>query len=145
MLHLQWLLTERNQMRQAWYRCREWLDGSKTAAAINEFYSVTRSPTPRAGPTRCRRRGSKGRHVSRPAVDREPSWQERDVLGWFDEHTPEFFEPLEIWHVAVLRDEFRLHAGRRPRPDRSYVPPWSVRAQRFGRRVLNAARRRLPI
>ena len=40
-LHLQWLLAERNQMKQAWYRCRELLDGEKAAAAINAFYSVT--------------------------------------------------------------------------------------------------------
>ena len=28
-LHLQWLIAERNQMKQAWYRCRELLDGAQ--------------------------------------------------------------------------------------------------------------------
>ncbi len=36
-LHLQWLLPNRTQSRQAWYRCREWLDG-RDAAGINERY-----------------------------------------------------------------------------------------------------------
>jgi hypothetical protein len=141
-LHLQWLLAERNQMKQAWYRCREWLDGGKTAAAINQFYSITlpgrRVPTvgvPSEWVT----------DVTMPdlAIDREPSWQERDILAWFDDRTPEFFEPLEIWHIARLRAAFERRTGRRPRPDRSYVPSWPQRARTFGRRVVGAARRRL--
>jgi len=39
-LHLQWLLAGRTQMRQAWYRCRELLDG-RPARAINEDYATT--------------------------------------------------------------------------------------------------------
>jgi hypothetical protein len=142
-LHLQWVLAERTQMRQAWYRCREWLDGSKTAAAINAFYSIT---LPDAGvrtedvPLPWRQ----GLTFPDPAIDREPTWNERDVLRWFDEQTPEFFEPLEIWHIPVLRAAFERRAGRRPRPDRSYRPSWPRRVQRFGRRVAAAARRRMP-
>ena len=49
-----------------------------------------------------------------PAIDREPTWQERDILGWFDTYTPAFFEPLEIWHIAKLRDQFRRRVGRSP-------------------------------
>ena len=40
-MHLQWLLPNRSQMRQAWYRCREWMQGGRTAAAINEQYAHT--------------------------------------------------------------------------------------------------------
>ena len=143
-LHLQWLLTERNQMKQAWYRCREWLDRSKTAAEINSFYSValpnSRVPTAAVPPA-----WVEGVTMPDLAIDRVPAWQERDILGWFDAHTAEFFEPLEIWHVVTLRDEFRRRVGRLPRPDRSYLPAWPTRARRFGRRVVAAARRRLPL
>ena len=79
------------------------------------------------------------------AVDRDASWQEAEILHWFDERGPEFFEPLEIWHVDVLGETFRRRVGRSPKSDRSYLPPWPVRAQRFGRRLVNAARRRLPV
>src|SRR5437762_542601 len=143
-LHLQWLLAERNQMKQAWYRCREFLDGSKTAAAINQSYSGTlpdsRVPTEDVPAPWVQ-------DITFPdlAVDREQSWQERDVLGWVDEHTPTFFEPLEIWHIGVLRDEFRRRVNRQPRPDRSYLPAWPVRARQFGRRVFHAVHRRLPV
>ena len=142
-LHLQWLLTERTQMRQAWYRCREWLDG-KAAAVINENYSGT-LPDPRARTAALPAAWADGLTFPDLAVDREPSWNERDILGWFDRDTPEFFEPLEIWHIPVLRDAFERRVGRRPRPDRSYRPSWPTRARHFGRRVAAAARRRLPL
>ena len=140
-LHLQWLLAERTQMRQAWYRCREWLDG-KGAAAINETYAGT-LPDPRARTAELPAAWAEGLTFPDLAIDREPSWNERDILGWFEQHTPEFFEPLEIWHIPVLRGAFERRAGRRPLPDRSYRPSWPSRARDFGRRVAAAARRRL--
>ena len=79
-LHLQWLLAERNQMRQAWYRCREWLDGAKAAAAINAFYSVTLPDAARTHRAMSRRRGSRASPFPDLSIDREPSWQERDIL-----------------------------------------------------------------
>jgi hypothetical protein len=143
-LHLQWLLPRRNQVRQAWYRVREWIQQERSAAAINEFYSrtlpeqsVETAPIPAAW--------LEGVTLPDLAVDREPSWQEAELLAWFEERGPEFFEPLEIWHVDVLREAFRRRVGRPPRPDRSYLPPWPVRARRFGRRIVSAARRRLPM
>ena len=142
-LHLQWLLPQRTQFRQAWYRCREWLDRAQTAAAINERYFAT---LPEDGVPTLEVPASWTEGVSFPdfSVDREPSWSERDILGWFDAHTPEFFEPLEIWHLPSLEAAFRRHAGRRPKPDRSYRPSWSTRAMQVGRRAVAAARRRLP-
>ena len=143
-LHLQWLLAERTQMRQAWYRCREWLDGGKAAAVINEMYSGT-LPDPRARTAPMPAEWAGGLTFPDLAIDREQSWNERDILGWFDERTPAFFEPLEIWHVPVLRNAFERSAGRQPMPDRSYRPSWPVRARHFGKRLAAAARRRLPL
>lgn len=143
-LHLQWLLPQRTQFRQAWYRCREWLDGDRTAREINERY-VSTLPDARVRTADVPAAWLDGLTFPDFSVDRELSWSERDVLAWFDRHTPEFFEPLEIWHLPSLMDAFRRHAGRRPRPDRSYLPTWPDRARAFGRRVAAAARRRMPI
>jgi glycosyltransferase involved in cell wall biosynthesis len=143
-LHLQWMIPNRNQLKQAWYRCREWLDGGKRAAAINEFYAVT-LPNAHARTTRVPREWIDDVTFPDATADLVPSWHLRDIFAWFDEYGVEHFEPLEIWHIGALRDEFRRRVGRRPRPDRSYMPPWPVRAQRFGRRLMNAARRRLPV
>lgn len=141
-MHLQWLLPNRSQARQAWYRCREWMQGEKTAAVINEIYArtlpqvyVRTAPIPPAWLDDVTLPGT--------AIDAEPSWQVAEVLRWFDERGITFFEPLEIWHVPALRAEFRRRAGRSPTPDRSYLAPWPVRARQFGRRVFHAAGRRL--
>jgi hypothetical protein len=142
-LHLQWIVPNRNQLKQAWYRCREWLDGGKSAAEINALYAVTFPQ--RARTTAVPVEWIDGVTFPADASDLEPSWHERELLAWFDRYGIERFEPLEIWHVPALRAEFRRRMRRAPKPDRSYLPPWPVRAQRFGRRVMNAARRRLPI
>jgi glycosyl transferase family 2 len=142
LLHLQWLIPNRNQLKQAWYRCREWLDGGKTAASINAFYAVT-FPASRAKTTAVPPEWI----VDVPfpdAADSEPSWHERDIRAWFDQYGIERFEPLEIWHIPVLYDEFRRRTGRRPRPDRTYLPSRPVRARRFVGRIYHAARRRMP-
>lgn len=141
-LHLQWLLPQRTQYRQAWYRCHEWMDGTRSAVAINEAYSHTLPDVP-VRTQEVPAEWVEGVTFPDFSIDREPSWSERDVLRWFEERTPEFFEPLEIWHLPALEAAFRRHAGRRPRPDRSYRPPWTTRAMRIGWRALAAARQRL--
>ena len=141
-LHLQWLLPNHSQMRQAWYRCHEWMHDAPSAAAINDSYSAT-LPTWYVQTAPVPHDWLDGVTLPDTAIDAAPSWAEADILGWFNQRGVEFFEPLEIWHIARLQDEFRRRTGRNPRPDRSYVPAWPVRAQRLGRRVLHAARRRL--
>jgi hypothetical protein len=131
-------------MKQAWYRCRELLDSKKSAADINGRYSIA-LPAPRARTSPVPAEWLEDLTFPDLAIDREPSWQQRDILGWFDQFGPVFFERLEIWHVAALREEFRRRVGRRPRPDRSYLPSWPARARRLAHRTVNAARRRIPL
>lgn len=141
-LHLQWTMWQRNQMKQAWYRCIDFMDKRMSAAEVNAFYSITlpewyvhTEDVPQAWRA----------DITLPdaGVDRQPAWHEAEIFGWFAERGLEFFEPLEIWHLPSLHDEFRRRTGRSPRPDRSYRPPRLVRAQRVGRRVFNAVRRRI--
>ena len=143
-LHLQWLLPRRNQARQAWYRGREWMQQERKAAEINAAYAGT-LPSHRVDTATIPLAWMEGLTLPDIAVDRDSSWQEAELVRWFDERGPEFFEPLEIWHVPALQQEFQRRVGRRPRPDRSYLPPWPARAAHFGRRVFNAVRRRLPM
>jgi hypothetical protein len=144
LLHLQWVIPARNQMKQAWYRCREWLDGGRAAVDINAHYAAT-FPDRQARTTAVPRDWVADLTLPDPSADRAASWHQRDILAWFDEFGVERFEPIEIWFIPALRDEFRRRAGRSPKPDRSYLPPWPTRARRLGRRLVSAARRRLPV
>lgn len=142
-LHLQWLLPHYNQIKQAWYRCRELVDGRQSAVELNEFYSITlpgpgvkTSPVPPGwldGLT----------FPDFAAIDRQPSWHMAEILEWFDVHGSEFFEPLEIWHIDALRQQFRRRVGREPKPDRSYLTPWHQQARKTARQYAGAAWRRV--
>ena len=118
--------------------------GGGSAAAINDFYSIT-LPASYVQTAPIPRDWLDGVTLPSTAIDAEPSWQEAEIIGWFDERGVEFFEPLEIWHVPALRAEFRRRPGRNPKPDRSYMPPWPVRARRFGKRVFHAVKRRISV
>jgi hypothetical protein len=141
-LHLQWTIRRRNQLKQAWYRCVDLISTGRPAVRINEHYARTlpewyvhTAPVPPGWLA----------NVTLPdtSVDNEPSWHAAEIRQWFDERGVEFFEGLEIWHLPEMRAEFRRRTGRSPRPDRSYVAPWPVRVRRVGRRVFHAVKRRI--
>lgn len=140
-LHLQWLLPNRMQMRQAWYRCREWMESGRSAADINRQYSVA-LPTRRLRTQPVPDAWTADLDFPDFSIDRDPAWQEAEILGWFGERGPAFFEPLEIWHVSSLREAFRCRVGREPVADRSYQTPWTQRVGRAARRIAGSAKRR---
>ncbi len=144
-LHLQWLLPRRNQVRQAWYRCREWIHGERPLREINRQYSFT-LPNQRVATVPVPPGWVADVTFPDVGVDAIAGWQERDILRWFAERGPQFFEPLEIWHIPVLRDAFVRAIGRAPRPDQSHYPSLYARAHaaanHVARRVVGAARRR---
>jgi hypothetical protein len=138
-LHLQWLRFAENQFKQAWYRCSELLDG-RSSSEINARYSITLPPA-RVKTTAVPDDWTRG--LAFPDIrDDGNTWQQKEIMAWLDEHGPERFESLEIWHIPQLRRVFRERVGRRPRPDRSYRPPLSNRARRLAGRVVRGTRRR---
>ena len=72
-------------MRQAWYRCREWLDGED--GRRHQRTSIrSRCPTPACRTEEVPARGPRASPFpTRPSIANQ-SWNERDILGWFDEH-----------------------------------------------------------
>lgn len=141
-LHLQFAMWRRNQMKQAWYRALEWIDGRRTAGDINGQYAITFEPL-FARTTPLPRAWLEGVTMPDASVRDEPTWHDAEMLRLFDEKGIEFFEPLEIWHLPLLRNEFRRRTGRNPRPDRSHIAPLATRISRFSGRMLRAIRRRV--
>jgi glycosyltransferase involved in cell wall biosynthesis len=139
-LHLQWLLANTNQVKQAWYRCREWLEAAGTARAINARYQLT-VPPKRVVTAAVPAAWLDGVTLPDLAIDHMRSWQEVEILRWFDERGVAFFEPLEIWHVPQLREAFVRHLGRAPRPDLSYRPSWPERTGALFLRFCDRVRR----
>ncbi|MGH9277651.1 MAG: hypothetical protein ACRD12_06035 [Acidimicrobiales bacterium] len=116
MVHLQFVSWDRAQVKQAWYRCKERLDGA-SPLRVNARYLLTLD-----GPL-VRSRPIDPAWVSHlPSLEtlesRDAGWQLDQLLNWFDRYTPAYFEPLQIWHVPVLRQAFEAAEGRPPRPAR---------------------------
>ena len=131
-LHLQWLLAGRTQMRQAWYRCRECSTASRRLA-INESYAD--DPARLRHPHRCNAGlVGRGADLSRPG-DRSRAVVERA-------RHPRVVRPAwpgvlraagDLAHPGAARG---VRAPRRPAASsRSFVPPAVAGARgAFGRR-----------
>lgn len=116
MVHLQFAAWERAQVKQAWYRAKEYLDGTSPVRVNARYLLTLDGPLVRSRPLD----PSSLAHL--PAVaplrDLGPSWHLGAVLSWFDKFGPAHFEPLQIWHVPALRQAFERAEGRPPRSAR---------------------------
>jgi hypothetical protein len=140
-LHLQDLFVEHHQIKQAWYRCREWIDQGKAAAEINKFYSVT---LPSGSVPTESVPAAWIQDLTFPDFSAKlDSWQERELKRWFDEYGIEFFEPMEIWHIPALHAEFRRRTRRGPSPDRSYQPSVTERLSRVAASAFERGRAKI--
>jgi hypothetical protein len=122
LLHFQFLDWQGLQVKQAWYRCQEWLalaPSERTrwrAIRLNAKYSHTLSQ--RQGRL-CRL--PEAWHLEDAALtstgdeSREP-WREEQILHWMEIHGPTLFEPLDMWSSQALYDRFLDQTGRVPRP-----------------------------
>jgi hypothetical protein len=87
------------QLKQAWYRCSELLKGLPVGA-INSKYSITlEDPTTKV--TEIPESWRSG--VPQPEITKvPPSWHLGVIKQWFQEHGPERFAPLQIWHIPEI-------------------------------------------
>ena len=121
MVHFQFAAWHRAQVKQAWYRCNEYLRG-KVAMRVNARYLFTLD-----GP-RVRTRPVEPETLAHlppmnPLADLPPSWHLEEILTWFDRYGPNHFEALQIWHVGELREAFVATEEREPHPSR-VAPPF---------------------
>lgn len=120
LLHFQFVPWERTQMKQAWYRCSEYVPHINTdsririAKKINYKYSATLDTNKNLLPTP--QIWLSGITVPSSIGELAPAWHQAEILKWFQMYGVELFEPLQIWHIAALRDIFIEKVGRKPIP-----------------------------
>ena len=112
-LHFHFVAWDRTQLKQAWYRSCELINGKRDSRRINNAYRITLMD---------------GNIPSHPVQDAwveglilpsnlnnvTNSWHLSEILGFFDTYGIEFFEDLQIWHISVLQEEFIKRTGRSP-------------------------------
>jgi len=122
-LHYQFVLFERVQLKQAWYRCSELVNTSTKAGIINFTYAMTLD-TPNVKTKNVQTNWTSG--IVQPNIllelkkdtERKTNWHLKEILQWFDKYGVTFFEPLQIWHIPVLKKEFVRRANRAPKSER---------------------------
>jgi hypothetical protein len=124
-LHFQFTPWEMFEYKQAWYRCAELIRTPERAPEINEMYSHSLDD-PNTRTAEVPGEWLQGIEIPSGLATLPPTWHRDEMLGWFDEHGIEFFEPLQIWQLPELASLFRERVGREPRP---------VIGVPFGRRV----------
>jgi hypothetical protein len=106
-------------LRQAWYRCMELIKHPKNYAKINNRYYLPHqgnfkvSAVPKSW--------LEGLILPQNGNLSPTSWRQQNIFDWFNQFTPEFFEPLEIWHIPELRHEFVKRVGREPKSSRMHI------------------------
>jgi glycosyltransferase involved in cell wall biosynthesis len=128
-LHFQFVRWNLTQLKQAWYRCSELING-KNPRKINAMYLHTLDV------------GAKTRKIPEPwisgiempVIKEEQSWHLNKTLEWFNEKGITFFEPLQIWHIDTYRNMFQTIQGRPPVP--KIFPAIVITLNNFRHKVL---------
>ncbi len=127
-LHFQYMNVDRNTYKQVWYMMSEHLKGERGPLRINTLYDVRMTKTSYPITTLT------ATPLPDPTTDKS-MWQKERVFHLFKEHGAEFFEPLNIWHVSLLREEFVSATGRQPKA--VTAPEWLLRINAWKNRLKN--------
>lgn len=112
-LHFHFVAWDRTQLKQAWYRCSELINGKRNAKRINNAYRVTLMNNV-TQTFEVPASWVEGLIIPQHLDNTNNSWHLHEIIGFFDTHGVEFFEDLQIWHIDVLKKEFINRTGREP-------------------------------
>ena len=130
-LHFQFVPFERFQMKQAFQRCREFSLGQSSPAQVNAKYAMTMDDE-KAVCADIPQEWLEGIAGIDALKSTRVGWYYDSIREFFDDKGIKFFEPLQIWHIQRLREEFIKTVGREPQP---------VLRDPFFKRVRNRVRR----
>jgi glycosyltransferase involved in cell wall biosynthesis len=131
--HLQHISSKRYELKQAWYRCQELLEGKRSAKRINATYDFTKRDIP------SHLVQIKDAFVENniPLLAANEGELYRDQIeNLFSIKGILFFEPIDIWHIPELKEIFIQATGRVPKP--SLFPTWLIILNKFKNKVRNA-------
>jgi hypothetical protein len=105
LLHYQWVSWRRVQVKQAWYRCSELLNGLLSAKDINSKYSDSLNDS-ELGLSEVPHAWCEDVFISHIIEESKSDWHMSEILNWFEVFGVEFFKELDIWHIEDLSNEY---------------------------------------
>jgi glycosyltransferase involved in cell wall biosynthesis len=135
-IHFQFLNTKRSTMKRNWYMCSELIKATRSPRRINTTYFIQKDREDI--PVKILTDVSAFEIVNRSITQYDPSgdWRFKEILTWFDDHTIEFFEPLDIWEDEIFRDLFIKRKKREPKP--VLTPVWLMKINDLKNSIRNA-------
>lgn len=135
-LHFQFVDWNRNQLKQALYRCSELIEGTRDAKRINISYAYTLdSDEIKVMPVFKEWIYNKD-SIKYYITDTTNDWRFIELLKLFNKYGIEFFEPLQVWHIKELNNEFIKRVGRSPVP--KTFPFWLIQLNTIKNRIKNS-------
>lgn len=113
LLHFHFLPQKRTQLKQAWYRCCELIDGKRNAKRINNTYRVTLTPE-KIKTFILEKKWYEGLILPTNLENKTSNWHLKEIKDFFEKYGILFFEDLQIWHIPELRELFIQETGRAP-------------------------------
>ena len=116
-LHFQFIAWDMSQIKQAWYRASELIDGKSNERRINHKYGASgpKNALIFESPKEWLAMIPQAKKVKFQKNILE-SWHLKTLNEWFSKHGIDFFESLDIWHIDYLRDMFIEAKKRTPKP-----------------------------
>lgn len=126
-LHLHYMARARSEIKQVWYMCVELINGINPMR-INHRYAVAQFS--KIIPATIESKWTEGITMPPKEVfDDIYTERQTDVLNMFTQKGIRYFEPLDIWHIAKLREMFVREVGREPKP--RLAPKWLLFLNNF--------------
>jgi hypothetical protein len=138
-LHFQAVSFKRFQIKQAFMRCREFLLKTGPAWEINQKYALTNDgPATQCAPIP--ETWLEGLPHLDALSNQESGHYLAPLLAYFKQYGMARFEPMDIWHIEELKQQFIRTTGKEPAPS-----IWPSFPKRLASHYFYAVRRRLPV
>ncbi|NCN21944.1 glycosyltransferase family 2 protein [Candidatus Falkowbacteria bacterium] len=133
-IHLAFLFWKRQEIKRVWYKCTELIAGKRSARRINEAYYLILDKNNKKLAS-VKKEWIKGYKDDLLALQKSENDKTKlkEIYNFFDTYTIEFFEPLEIWHLEELENEFIKRTRRKP-ITKTY-PQWFIAIIKLRRKV----------
>jgi hypothetical protein len=112
-IHLQWVSWDKTQFKQILYRCTELIKNSQNYTSINSAYSISLD-CKKTKLSKTKTEWIKDLPSINLIEKFKPTWHKQEIYKLFDKYGISFFEPLQIWHIPELEQEFIKRIGRKP-------------------------------
>ncbi|MCK9344971.1 MAG: glycosyltransferase [Candidatus Pacebacteria bacterium] len=133
-LHFQKIAQKRNQLKQAWYRCSELVEGSRSARRINATYRHSKESVARN--KELLKDEFTLSNFKDIRTDADYDFYIQQISTLFEQKNIVFFESLDIWDIPELREMFVRKVGRGP--EARVFPDWLLFLNDLKNKVKNS-------